>query len=173
MTERSQSAFRGYRFPDEVIALAVRWYLRYRLSYVEVAEWLAERGITVDPSTIYDLVHTFTPHFIAAARAHRAPLGSRWRVHETYLTIGGRERYLFRAIDEHGQIIDVYLSDRRDAAAARTFFERALSESAVTPTQVTTDKAKCYPPALRAVLPTAQHWCSKYLNNGLERDLNI
>jgi transposase-like protein len=138
MTVRSRSAFSGYRFPDEVIALAVRWYLRYRLSYADVAEWLAERGITVDPSTIYDWVRAFTPRFIEAARTHRAPVGSRWRVDETYLKIGGRQRYLFRAIDEHGQIIDVYLSDRRNADAARTFFKEAIQGSSVTPTRVTT-----------------------------------
>ncbi len=170
MTVRSTSAFRGYRFPDEVIALAVHWYLRYRLSSAEVAEWLAERGITVDPSTVYDWVHTFTPRFIAAARAYRAPIGGRWRVDETYLKIDGRQRYLFRAIDDQGQVIDVYLSDRRHAAAARTFFKEAIQESGVTPTRVTTDKAKCYPPALRAVLPLAEHRSAKYLNNGLERD---
>jgi IS6 family transposase len=170
ITERSSSAFRGYRFPDEVIALAVRWYLRYRLSYAEVAEWLTERGITVDPSTIYDWVQAFTPRFIDAARVHRSPIGSRWRVDETYLKIGGRWRYLYRAIDEQGQIVDVYLSDRRNAAAAHTFFKQAIDASGVTPTQVTTDKAKCYPSALRAVLPAAQHRSSKYLNNGLERD---
>ncbi len=112
----------------------------------------------------------FTPRFIAAARRHRAPVGGRWRVDETYLKIGGRQRYLFRAIDDHGQIIDVYLSDRRNAAAARTFFENTIQESGITPTRVTTDKAKCYPPALRTVLPLAEHRSSKYLNNGLERD---
>jgi transposase-like protein len=80
MTARSRSAFHGYCFPDEIIALAVRWYFRYRLSYVDVAEWLAERGIQVDPSTIYDWVHTFTPHFIAAARTYRPSVGDRWRV---------------------------------------------------------------------------------------------
>jgi transposase-like protein len=170
LTERSHSAFRGYRFPEDVIALAVRWYLRYRLSYADVAEWLAERGIQVDPSTIYDWVRTFTPRFVAAARAHRTPVGRRWRVDETYLKIGGRQRYLFRAIDEQGQIIDVYLSDRRNAAAAQAFFEAAIDTSTVTPTRVTSDKAKCYPPALRAVLPTVEHRTSKYLNNGLERD---
>ena len=84
VTSRSTSAFSGYRFPDEIIALAVRWYLRYRLSYADVAEWLAERGITVDPSTIYDWVRVFTPRFIEAARAHRAAVGRRWRVDETY-----------------------------------------------------------------------------------------
>src|SRR3712207_6588531 len=68
LTARTGSAFSGYRFPDAVIALAVRWYLRFRLSYAEVAEWLAERGVTVDPSTLYDWVQAFTPHFIEAAR---------------------------------------------------------------------------------------------------------
>jgi transposase, IS6 family len=169
-TERSGSAFSGYRFPDEVIALAVRWYLRYRLSYCEVAEWLAERGVVVDPSTIFDWVQTFTPLFVEAARRHRQRVGGRWRVDETLLKIGGRWRYLFRAIDEHGQVIDVYLSDRRDAASARAFFDRALAAAEGHPSRVTSDKAKCYPPALRAVFPAAEHRCSKYLNNGLERD---
>src|ERR687893_2667904 len=82
ITARSGSAFRGYRFPDDIIALAVRWYLRYRLSYADVVEWLAERGITVDPSTVYDWVRTFTPRFIDAARAKRTPVGQRWRVDE-------------------------------------------------------------------------------------------
>src|SRR3712207_4545979 len=74
------------------------------------------------------------------------------------------------AIDEHGQIIDVYLSDRRNADAACTFFKAAIQGSGTTPTRVTTDKAKCYPPVLRAVLPLAEHRSSKSLNNGLERD---
>src|ERR687893_82831 len=85
MTTRSGSAFSGYRFPDDVIALAVRWYLRYRLPYADVVEWLAERGVTVDPSTVYDWVRTFTPRFIDAARIHRSTVGRRWRVDETYI----------------------------------------------------------------------------------------
>jgi IS6 family transposase len=170
VTARTGSAFNGYRFPDAVIALAVRWYLRFRLSYAEVAEWLAERGVTVDPSTIYDWVQAFTPHLIEAARKHRSPVGARWRVDETLVKIGGRWRYVFRAIDEHGQVVDAYLSDHRDAASARAFFERAIAAAGVMPTRVTSDKAKCYPPALRALLPAAEHRSSKYLNNGLERD---
>lgn len=101
-TTRSGSAFSGYRFPDEVIALVVRHSLRDRLSYADVAEWLTERGITVDPSTMYDWVQVFTPRFIAAAQLHRSPIGWRWRIDETYLKIGGRWRYLYRAIDEQG-----------------------------------------------------------------------
>src|SRR3712207_2144016 len=90
VTARTGSAFSGYRFPDEVIALAVRWYLRYCLSYADVAEWVAERGITVDPSTVYDWVQAFTPRFVEAARTHRSRVGTRWRVDETLLKIGGR-----------------------------------------------------------------------------------
>src|SRR5688572_7965953 len=153
VTARTGSAFRGYRFPDAIIVLAVRWYLRFRLSYAEVAEWLAERGVTVDPSTIYDWVQAYTPLFIQAARQHRCPVGTRWRVDETLLKIGGRWRYVFRCLDEHGQIVDVYLSNHRDAASARAFFECALTSSGVAPTRVTSDKAICYPPALRALLP--------------------
>jgi transposase, IS6 family len=170
VTARTGSAFSGYRFPDDVIALAVRWYLRYRLSYVDVAEWLAERGVIVDPSTIYDWVQAFTPRFIEAGRMHRSRVGTRWRVDETLLKLGGRWRYVFRAIDEHGQVVDVYLSDHRGAASARAFFDRAITATEVVPTRVTSDKAKCYPPALRTVLPGAEHRSSKFLNNGLERD---
>jgi transposase-like protein len=135
-----------------------------------VAEWLAERGITVDPSTIYDWVHAVTPRFIEAARRHRHPIGRKWRVDETLFKIDGRWRYAFRAIDEDGQIVDVLVSDHRDAASARAFFERAIASTEVRPTRVTTDKAKWYPPALRAVLPEVEHRSSHYLNNGLERD---
>lgn len=170
VTTRSGSAFSGFRFPDAVIALAVRWYLCFRLSYADVVELLAERGISVDPSTIYDWVRTFTPRFIAAARPHRAPVGRRWRVDQTYFKIGGQWHYLYRALDEHGQIVDVDLSNRRNAAAAQAFFEQAINACDLLPTHVTTDKAKSYPKALRAALPTVEHRSSKYLNNGLERD---
>ncbi len=170
LTGRSISAFRGERFPDEVIAVAVRHSLRYRLSYVEVTEWLAERGSIVDPSTVYDWVQAFTPYVIDAARTDRTNVGKRWRVDETYLKIDGRWRYLFRAVDEHGQIVDVYVSNRRDVAAAQAFFERAINASGITPTRITSDKATCYPPALRTILPAAEHRSSKYLNNALERD---
>ncbi len=141
--------------------------LRYRLSYADVAEWLAERSITVDPSTIYDWVCAFTPRFIEAARTHRTQVSRRWWVDETYIKIGKQWYYLFRAIDEHGQIVDVYLAHRRDRAAAQAIFEGVLAISTVTPSQVTTDKAKCYPLALRAVLPTVEHRTSKYQNNRL------
>ena len=169
-TARSTSAFSRHAFPDDVIALAVRWYVRYRLSYADAVEWFAERGVVVDRSTVYRWVQRFLPVFGEAARAHRRPVGTKWRVDETYCRLNGKWTYIYRAIDQHGQVIDAYFSQRRNARAAQTFFERAVDETGVTPERVTTDKAKCYPPALRAVLPVVEHRTSKYLNNGIERD---
>jgi transposase-like protein len=140
-----------------VIALTVRWYVRYRLSYADVAEWLAERGLHVDRSTVYRWVQRFLPQFQAAARAYLRPVGDRWRVDESYCRLNGRWAYCYRALDQDGQIVDVYFAERRNAAAARTFFERAIAETGVTPERVVTDKAACYPPAVRVLLPTAEH----------------
>jgi transposase-like protein len=115
----------GYRFPREVIAVAVRWYLRYGLSYRDVEELLAERGIEVDHVTVYRWVQTFTPAFIDAARPARHATRNRWFVDETYVKVAGRWTYLYRTVDQHGQVIDVVLCTRRDVAAARAFFARA------------------------------------------------
>jgi IS6 family transposase len=169
-TARSTSAFSRYCFSDELIALAVRWYVRYRLSYADVVEWLAERGIMVDRSTVYRWVQRFLPIFMEAARSHRVPVGGKWRVDETYCRLNGRWAYCYRAIDQHGQVVDVYFSERRNAAGARTFLERAIVGTSRTPERIVTDRARCYPPAVRAVLPAVEHRFSKYLNNGLERD---
>jgi hypothetical protein len=121
----SSSAPAGYWFPGEVIAVAVRWYLRYGLSYRDVEELLAERGVEVDHVTIYRWVQIFTAEFIDAARPARHAAGHRWFVDETYVKIAGRWSYLYRAVDQYGLVIDVLLSDRRDGAAARAFFTRA------------------------------------------------
>src|SRR5688572_22351723 len=169
-TARSASAFSRRRFPDEVIGLAVRWYVRFRLSYADVVELLAERGIAVTRSTVYRWVQRLLPSLQVAARRHRQPVGRKWRADETYCRLGGKWAYCYRAIDEHGQVVDVLFSERRNAAAARAFFERAIGRSRVEPARVTTDRAGAYPPALRQVLPAAEHRCSKYLNNALERD---
>ena len=100
----------GFRFPREVIAVAVRWYLRYGLSYRDVEELLAERGVTVDHVTVYRWVQRFTPEFVEAARPARRAPGDRWFVDETYVKVSGRWTYLYRAVDQHGQVVDVLLS---------------------------------------------------------------
>jgi IS6 family transposase len=150
------SAPAGYRFPREVIAVAVRWYLRYGLSYRDVEELLAERGIAVDHVTIYRWVQTFTPEFIDAARPTRHATGDRWFVDETYVKVAGRWTYLYRAVDQHGQVIDVMVSKRRDSAAARAFFTRAM-RIAPAPVEVTTDRAPVYPRVLDEIVPAGRH----------------
>ena len=96
------SAYAGYRFPPEIIMLAVRWYLRYGLSYRDVEELLAERGIEVDHVTIYRWVQRFTPSLIDAARPCHHIVGNRWFVDETYVKVSGTWRYVYRAVDQHG-----------------------------------------------------------------------
>jgi transposase, IS6 family len=156
-------------FPREVISAAVRWYLRYGLSYRDVEELLAERGVTVDHVTVYRWVQRFTPEFIEAARLCRHAPGDRWFVDETYVKVAGRWTYLYRAIDQHGQVIDVLLSARRDLAAARRFFIRALRAGTV-PAEVTTDRAPAYPCVLDELIPSALHTVERYANNPVETD---
>src|SRR5512132_2682688 len=114
------SAFAGFFFPPDVIVLAVRWYLRFGLSYRDVEELLAERGVAVDHVTIYRWVQRFTPLLAEAARPCRHGVGDRWQVDETYVKVAGRWRYVYRAIDQFGQVIDVFVSPRRDVRAAPT-----------------------------------------------------
>ena len=142
----AKSAFAGFRFPAEVIVVAVRWYLRYNLSYRDVEELLVERGVEVDHVTIYRWVQRFTPLLAEAARFCRRSPGDRWFVDETYVKVNGVWRYVYRAVDQYGQVVDVLVSARRDADAARRFFRRALSVLKVMPREVVTDAAAVYPP---------------------------
>jgi transposase-like protein len=117
-----------------------------------VEELLAERGIEIDHVTIYRWVQRFTPLLIDTARPHRHAPGNRWFVDETYVKVAGRWRYVYRAIDQFGQVIDVLVSQKRDMAATRRFFTRAL-EHGPSPTEVITDKAAVYPPVLDEIAP--------------------
>jgi transposase-like protein len=163
------SAFAGFRFPPEVIVLAVRWYLRYGLSYRDVEELLVERGIEVDHVTVYRWVQRFTPLLVDAARPCRHAVGDRWFVDETYVKVAGRWRYVYRAIDQHGQIVDVYVSARRDTQAARRFFVTAL-RAHLEPTAVITDQAWTLLAVVDELIPAAFHNTAQYANNRVEAD---
>jgi transposase-like protein len=160
----------GFRFPAEVIVVAVRWYLRFNLSYRDVQELLLERGIEVDHVTVYRWVQRFTPLLEDAARFCRHAPGERWFCDETYVNVNGVWRYVYRAIDQHGQVIDVLVSVRRNADVARQFFRRALGMLKVTPSEVVTDAAAVYPAVLDELLPSAWHHVEQYANNPIEAD---
>ena len=166
----ARSAFVGFCFPPDVIVLAVRWYLRFSLSYRDVEELLAERGIEVDHVTIYRWVLRFARLLAEAARPCRHAVGDRWQVDETYVKVAGQWRYVYRAIDQFGQVIDVFMSQRRDARSARRFFERAIGTTKVPRVEVVTDRAATYPMVLQELLPAAWHRTEQYANNRVEAD---
>jgi transposase-like protein len=164
------SAFAGFRFPPDVIVLAVRWYLCFNLSYRDVEELLVERGVDVDHVTVFRWVQRFTPLLADAARFARRSPGDRWFVDETYVKVNGVWRYVYRAIDQDGQVIDVLVSTHRDADSARRFFQRALSMLKVTPREVVTDAAAIYPAVLDELIPSAWHHVQQHANNPIEAD---
>jgi IS6 family transposase len=140
------------------------------VAYADLAELLAECGIHIDPSTIFDWVQHFTPLYQEAARHHRQHVAGRLSADESYLHIAGHWCYVFRAIDEAGQVIDVYASSTRDTAAALAFLTRAMASTEVTPYAVTTGRAPIYPPAVARVLPDVEHSTGTMIQQRIERD---
>jgi transposase-like protein len=140
------------------------------LSYRDVEELPAERGIEVDHVTIYRWVLRFTCLLAEAARPCRHAVGDRWQVDETYVKVAGQWRYVYRAIDQLRQIIDVFVSPRRNVRAARRFFERAIGATTVRPSEVVTDRAPTYPMVLEELLPAAWHRTDRSANNHIEAD---
>ncbi|MEU5910623.1 IS6 family transposase [Micromonospora sp. NPDC047527] len=165
-----KSAFAGFRFPPEVIVVGVRWYLRFNLSYRDVEELLVERGVEVDHVTVFRWVQRFTPLVADAARFCRHSPGDRWFVDETYVRVNGVWRYVYRAVDQDGQVIDVLVSARRDAGGGRRFVRRALSTLKVTPVEVVTDAAAVYPGVLDELIPSVWRHVEQYANNPIEAD---
>ncbi len=163
------SAFAGLQFPPEVILLAVRWYLRYGLSYRDLEELLAERGIEVDHVTLARWVQRFTPLIVERARPCRHAVGDRWFVDETYVKVAGTWRYVYRAVDQYGQVSDVYVSAKRDVHAATRFFSTAIRAHGV-PAEVTTDRSPALARTIIELLPGVHHDTTQYANNRVEAD---
>jgi transposase, IS6 family len=171
------SLFKRRRFPVAIILLCVRWYCKYGISYRDLAEMMQERGVEVDPSTIFRWVQRYAPEIEKRLRRFQGSRSGSWRVDETYVRVGGRWRYLFRAVDKHGRLIDSMLSDRRDTGAAYRFLRKALKAmSDYPPSSITTDKLASYPKAIRRLQnegllsKDVEHRTSKYLNNIIEAD---
>ena len=158
------SAFAGYRWPPDVILTAVRWYASYPLSANHVMQLLAERHIDVSARTVLNWVQTFGPQVAKAVHRHRRRLGRRWYVDEVFCFRGKQKRYLYRAVDQHGQVVDVLLRDKRDRASAEAFFRRTLDRTGITPHTIVSDHHQPYIKAVATTLPTACH-----IRTGLHR----
>src|SRR5579864_9537534 len=126
MIKPRPALFKWRHFEPEIIVCAVRWYLRFSLSYRDVEELLVERGLPADHSTIWRWVQRYSPELNKRCRRELKPTNGSWRVDETYICQGGNWRYLYRAVDSTGATIDFWFSAERDAAAAKQFFQKAL-----------------------------------------------
>jgi putative transposase len=159
---------RGYRFPAELISHAVWLYYRFHLSHRDVEDLLAERGVRVSYEAIRLWCRRFGPAVAAGLRRRRARAGDKWHLDEVQLKIKGTRHWLWRAVDQHGLVLDILVQARRDQHAAERFLRRVLDGEAQAPRVVVTDKLASYPPALRRVLPGVEHRRHKRLNNRAE-----
>src|SRR6201993_3155145 len=141
--------FKWRQFEPEMILLAVGWYLRFSLSYRDVEELLAERGLRADHVTVWRWVQRYAPELERRLRQRLKATNDSWRVDETYVRVKGKWVYLYRAVDSSGATIDFLLSAKRDAAAAERFLTKALGgENHPAPRVINTDKDAAYPPAI-------------------------
>lgn len=126
MHQFSSTLFQGRHFDRTIIILCVRWYITYKLSYRDLVEMMAERGVDLSHTTILRWVQHYVPEFEKRWRRYARPVGTSWRVDETYIRVRGRWTYLYRAVDKRGLTVDFLLSEHRDIAAAKRFFIRAI-----------------------------------------------
>ena len=162
-------SYSGYRFPRDVIQRAVWMYLRFTLSFRDVEDLLAERGIEVSYETIRRWVVVFGPAIARRLRARRPIPHRRWHLDEVFVRIGGRQMYLWRAVDAEGEVLDVLVQAKRDTAAARKLMRKLLKKQGIAPTEWVTDKYQVYGSALRELgIPRRTHLTGKRLNNRAE-----
>ena len=148
MSERSDP-YRGFHFPADVISHAVWLYARFALSYRDVEELLAERGIQLSYETVRRWVDRFGEHFAAELRRWERRVGKTWHLDEVFVRIGGEQKYLWRAVDEHGQVLDILLQEQRDTDAAERFFRKLLGHAGAPPEGIVTDRLASYGAALQ------------------------
>ena len=165
--------FKGMRFPIDVILVCFRWYVAYPLSYRHLEEIMDERGVSVDHSSINRWAIRFLPLIEKVARKHKHPVGRSWRMDETYIKVKGVWKYLYRAVDKLGKTVDFLLTAKRDMAAARRFFDKAMGANGV-PNKVAMDKSGANKAAIDAInasgdVPILVRQV-KYLNNVVEQD---
>ncbi|MFC1460799.1 IS6 family transposase [Microvirga arabica] len=177
MNHSNKNPFKGRQFTAEIILWAVRWYLQFPISYRDLECMLADRGVQVDHTTVFRWIQAYAPELNKRTRPHLRMTNGSWRVDETYIRVKGKWVYLYRAVDAAGQTIDFLLSPKRDAAAARRFFRKALKQPhTVNPRTITVDKNAAYPIAANAMKQSGELWRFaklrqvKFLNNIVEQD---
>jgi len=163
----STDLYKRHRFPTEIISHYVRLYHRFGMSFREVEELMFERGVLLSYETVRRWCLKFGSEYARRLKRRREQHGDKWHLDEVFLNIGGERRYLWRAVDQAGNTLDILVTSKRDKRAAKRFLRKLLRDNAK-PRVVVTDKLRSYGAALRELLPHTEHRQSRYLNNRAE-----
>jgi len=165
---KNTNIYKRYRFPSEIIQYAVWLYHRFNLSHRDIEDLLAERGINVTYEAIRLWCIRFGPEYATRLRRKHRGYGDTFFIDEVFVKIDGIQHYLWRAVDQDGEVVDVYLQKRRDGATAKRFFKRLLKTHRDEPRKIVTDKLRSYVVAHRELIPGSIHDTSRYSNNRAE-----
>ena len=168
MKSNRSSSYSGYRFPSEIISYAIWAYHRFCLSLRDVEDLLAERGITVSYETIRRWCQKFGADYVRKLKQRQGRLGDHWHLDEVFLRINGQLQYLWRAIDQDGDVIDILVQPRRDRRAAERFFRRLQRGQGQQPLRIITDRLRSYSAALRISFRNVAHTTERYANHRME-----
>ncbi|MEV0695532.1 IS6 family transposase [Streptomyces sp. NPDC050388] len=160
--------YQGHRYPVEIISHCVWLYHRFPLSFREIEELMLERGVLVSHETVRRWCAKFGQAYAHGLRRRRPRPGDKWHLDEVFIKIGGEQKYLWRAVDADGNVLDILVQNRRDKAAARRFFRRLLKTTCSMPRVIVTDQLRSYRAAHREVMPLVEHRSHKGLNNRAE-----
>jgi len=165
---KATSLYKRHRFPHEIIQYAVWLYNRFNLSHRDIEDLLAERGITVSYESIRLWCNKFGPEYARRLKKRHQGFGDTFYIDEVFVKIGGQQQYLWRAVDQDGEVVDVFLQARRDGSAAKRFFKRLLKNHQGEPRKIVTDKLRSYGVAHRELMPETIHDTTQYANNRAE-----
>ncbi|MFE2696980.1 IS6 family transposase [Streptomyces mirabilis] len=160
-------SYRGHRYPVEVISHCVWLYFRFPLSYREVEELMLQRGVIVSYETIRRWCAKFGQAYANGLRRRRPRPGDKWHLDEVFIKVNGVQKYLWRAVDQDGNVLDILVQNRRDKAAARRFFRRLMKKTRSVPRVIVTDKLRFYGAAHREVMHSVEHRSHKTMKYSL------
>ncbi len=168
MTTNTTPSYKRHRYPAEIISSTLWLYYRFSMSFRDVEELMATRGVVLSYETVRRWVLKFGQQYANELRRRRPQLGDKWHLDEVFLTINGKTAYLWRAVDQHGSVLDILVQSRRNKQAAKKFFRKLLKGCQSVPRVIITDKLACYGTVKREVLPGVEHRQHKRLNNRAE-----
>jgi putative transposase len=166
--KRDAARYRGYRFPAEIIRYTIWLYHRFCMSFRDVEDLLAQRGVIVSYETIRAWCRKFGPSYARNLKRRQGCLGDSWHLDEVFIRTNGQQHYLWRAVDQDGEVIDILVQPRRDQRAAERFFRRLLRSQGRKPFRIITDKLRSYSAAIRTILGEVAHNTQRYANNRAE-----